>query len=80
MRAYACRYGGDQLTGLIAKMVGSAPDAYMAQLQADIEACDRAGGQNKDIPADENTEDWVSVVAAASSKEDVEEILAPMLR
>ncbi len=36
------RYCGDQLTGMITRMVGSAPMEYMAQLQQELDEVDRA--------------------------------------
>jgi hypothetical protein len=52
----------------------------MAKLQEDIDECDRKGGRNSTIEADENIDDWVSLVAAGSSKQDVEEVVLPLLQ
>lgn len=73
------RYAADQLTALVTKCIGTAPDDYVASLQADIEACDRAGQSNKDIPADERVDDFVTIVSAATSAQDVEDSVRPLL-
>lgn len=52
----------------------------MAKLQEDIDECDRKGSRNTAIDADENIDDWVSLVAAGSSKQDVEEVVLPLLQ
>lgn len=52
----------------------------MAKLQEDIDDCDRKGGRNASIEADENIEDFVSLVAAGGSKQDVEEVVLPLLQ
>jgi hypothetical protein len=52
----------------------------MAKLQEDIDECDRKGGRNAAIDSDENIDDWVALVAAGSSKRDVEEVVLPLLQ
>jgi hypothetical protein len=52
----------------------------MAKLQEDIDECDRKGGRNAAIDSDENIDDWVALVAAGSSKQDVEEVVLPLLQ
>ncbi|KAG2445523.1 hypothetical protein HXX76_000138 [Chlamydomonas incerta] len=77
------RYAGDQLTALIGRVADTAPGDYLAQLQAEIEECDRHGGGNADLPSDEQTGDWAALVAAAGesggSKEDVDALVLPLL-
>ncbi|KAG2498542.1 hypothetical protein HYH03_003293 [Edaphochlamys debaryana] len=77
------RYAGDQLTSLIGAVADSAPADYLAQLQADIEECDRAGGRDASVPADEQVADWAALVAAAGEtgggKEDVDALVTPLL-
>ncbi|KAG2431967.1 hypothetical protein HYH02_013183 [Chlamydomonas schloesseri] len=77
------RYAGDQLTALIGRVADTAPGDYLAQLQAEIEDCDRHGGNNADLPLDEQTGDWSALVAAAGesggSKEDVDALVLPLL-
>eukprot|EP00798_Chlamydomonas_sp_ICE-L_P021104 gene21104-27992_t len=74
------RFCGELLTGLITKLVGTAPDQYMAQLQAELDEIDRAGGStNRDIPSDENLEDFAAIVASSSSKQEVEQIVNPLV-
>jgi hypothetical protein len=43
-------------------------------------SCCCRGGRNAAIDGDENVEDWVSLVAAGSSKQDVEEVVLPLLQ
>jgi hypothetical protein len=77
--AAAVRYAADQLTWLVTFSLGSAPVAVMARLQEDIDECDRKGGRNASIESDENVADWVSLVAAGASKQDVDEVVLPLL-
>eukprot|EP00879_Flechtneria_rotunda_P017296 GHRR01018118.1.p1 GENE.GHRR01018118.1~~GHRR01018118.1.p1 ORF type:complete len:1217 (+),score=567.02 GHRR01018118.1:272-3922(+) len=73
------RYAADQLTWLVTRSLGSAPMEVMAKLPEDIDECDRKGGSNTNIPADEKVEEWVSIVAAGISKQDVDEVVQPLL-
>ena len=66
----------DQLTWLVAETSSTAAPAYLANLQQRIEECDRAGSRNRSIPASENTDTFVSIVAAATGLPDVEEVIA----
>lgn len=75
-----CRYAADQLTWLVTRSLGTAPMDIMAKLQEDIDECDRKGGRNAAIDSDENIDDWVALVAAGSSKRDVEEVVLPLLQ
>jgi hypothetical protein len=52
----------------------------MARLQEDIDECDSKGGRNASIDADEDVADWVSLVAAGASQQDVEEVVLPLLQ
>ena len=45
------RYAGDQLTWLIEKSTGIAPESYLKKLQKSILECDRKGPRNADIPS-----------------------------
>lgn len=58
--------------------MGSAPMDIMAKLQEEIDECDANGGRNTSIQAVENVTDWVSLVAAGRSKQDVEEAVLPL--
>lgn len=51
----------------------------MARLQEDIDDCDRKGGRNASIAADEKIEEWAGIVAACMSKQDVEEVVLPLV-
>lgn len=73
------RYCADQLTWLITKSLGSAPMDVMARLQEDIDDCDRKGGRDATVPADEKLDDFVLIVASAESRQDVEEVIVPLL-
>ncbi|KXZ50212.1 hypothetical protein GPECTOR_17g849 [Gonium pectorale] len=77
------RYAGDQLTALIGRVADTAPGEYLAQLQAEIEECDRHGGSNADVPGDEQVEDWAALVVAAGEggggKADVDALVLPLL-
>ena len=73
------RYAAEQLTWLITQSLGSAPMHVMAQLQEDIDACDRRGGRDAALPAGERCEDFAGIVAAARAARDVEEAVAPLL-
>lgn len=75
-----CRYAADQLTWLVTLSLGSAPMEVMAKLQEDIDECDRKGGRNTAIDADENIDDWVALVAASGTKRDVEDVVLPLLQ
>jgi len=75
-----CRYAADQLTWLVTRSLGSAPMDIMAKLQEDIDECDAKGGRNAAIDGDENVADWVSLVAAGRSKQDVEEVVLPLMQ
>lgn len=77
---FANRYAADQLTWLVTRSLGTAPMEIMAKLQEDIDECDRKGGRNASIEADENIDDWVSLVAAGGSRQDVEEVVLPLLQ
>ncbi|GFR49123.1 hypothetical protein Agub_g10921, partial [Astrephomene gubernaculifera] len=59
------KYAADQLTALIGLVADTAPGEHLAQLQAELEECDRHGPRNADLPADEDVSDWVALVAAA---------------
>jgi hypothetical protein len=48
-------------------------------LQEDIDECDRKGGRNASIPADEKVEEWGSIVASCCSRQEVEEVVMPLL-
>jgi hypothetical protein len=74
-----CRYAADQLTWLVTRSLGSAPMEVMARLQEDIDECDRKGGRNAAIPADEKVEEWASIVGSCSSRQEVEEVVMPLL-
>lgn len=52
----------------------------MARLQEDIDDCDRKGGRNANIDADEKVDEWVSIVAAGVSQQDVEEVVLPLIQ
>lgn len=58
--------------------MGSAPMDIMAKLQEEVDGCDANGGRNTYIQAVENVTDWVSLVAAGRSKQDVEEAVQPL--
>lgn len=73
------RYAADQLTWLVTASLGTAPPEVLSKLQADIDECDARGGANAALDADENTSDWVSLVAAGASRRDVEEVVLPLL-
>lgn len=73
------RYCGDLLTALVTQSLGKAPMEAMAALQEDIDACDRAGGRDAELPGDEDRESFVSLVAAGCSRQDVEEVVVPLL-
>lgn len=51
----------------------------MARLQEDIDECDRKGNVNQDIDGDENLQDFASIVAAAGSRADVDDVVLPLL-
>jgi hypothetical protein len=51
----------------------------MAQLQEDIDDCDRRGGRDASAPADERPEDFAAIVAAAEGADDVRDAVAPLL-
>lgn len=51
----------------------------MAQLQEDIDDCDRRGGRDAALPGDERTEDFATIVAAAEGGDDVRDAVAPLL-
>lgn len=51
----------------------------MAQLQEDIDDCDRRGGRDAAVPAGERTDDFASIVAAAEGAQDVRDAVAPLL-
>ena len=74
--AAARRYAVDQLTWLVAETSATAAPVYLANLQQRIEECDRAGSRNRSVPASESTDTFVDIVAAATSRADVEEALA----
>ncbi|GLC75697.1 hypothetical protein PLESTF_001674900 [Pleodorina starrii] len=73
------RYAADQLTALIAKLTDSAPADYLMQLQGEIEECDRHGGRDAHLPADERVADWAQLVGRADSKEEVDALVLPLL-
>jgi hypothetical protein len=74
------RYCADQLTWLITKSLGASPNMEaMARLQEDIDECDRRGNVNQDIDGDENLQDFASIVAAARSRADVDDVVLPLL-
>ena len=56
----------DQLTWLVEQSTGTATPAYLAQLQARIEQCDRAGGANARLPTAEDTSAFADIVALAT--------------
>lgn len=58
---------------------GSASDAYLAQLQQKINECDAAGGQNADIPKDEDLSVFPEIVGVAQTPGDVDECVGPLL-
>ena len=45
-----CRYAVQQLSWLVEKSTGNAPDSYLKQLQQKILECDRKGATNASIP------------------------------
>ncbi|GIL61214.1 hypothetical protein Vafri_15611 [Volvox africanus] len=78
------RYAADQLTVLIAKVADSAPSEYLKQLQMEVEECDRQGGRNTSVPADEKVADWALLVTKAAEglgpcKESVDALVLPIL-
>eukprot|EP00878_Enallax_costatus_P033424 GHUV01036863.1.p2 GENE.GHUV01036863.1~~GHUV01036863.1.p2 ORF type:complete len:121 (-),score=24.28 GHUV01036863.1:194-556(-) len=79
-RCIYCRYAADQLTWLVTRSLGNAPMDVMARLQEDIDECDRKGGRNADIDADEKVDEWVSIVTAGVSRQDVEEMVLPLIQ
>lgn len=77
------RYCADLLTVLISKCLADGAGLAMsalAALQEDLDACDRAGSNNKAIPADENLEDFAAIAAASASAQDLDLLLGPLLR
>ncbi len=75
----ATRYCADQLTNLVTKSLGTAPMDVMARLQEEIDECDRKGGTNASMPANERTDDFVAILGAATSRQDVEEAVQPLI-
>eukprot|EP00775_Hariotina_reticulata_P010067 gene10067-10222_t len=73
------KYAADQLTWLVARSLGSAPMEVMTRLQEDIDECDRKGGSNASIPPEEQLDEWVSLVASATSRQEVEDVVQPVL-
>ncbi len=55
------------------------PKQVMAQLQEDIDDCDRRGGRDASVPAGERLEDFAAVVAAAEGGRDVRDAVAALL-
>lgn len=47
--------------------------------QAELGACDRAGGRDAGVPVTELLEDWVQIVAACDSAGEVEGVVRPLL-
>ena len=74
-----CSYAVEQLTWLVAQSTGSASSSFLAQLQARIEQCDRAGGKNAHIPRDEDTASFADIVASAGSAADVNDCIRALL-
>ena len=59
---------------------GASTPNLAAQLQQEMDACDRAadGPGAKAVPKDEDTESWVSIVGAATAGVDVEDAVVPL--
>ncbi|EFJ50185.1 hypothetical protein VOLCADRAFT_89057 [Volvox carteri f. nagariensis] len=81
------KYAADQLTALIVKVAETAPAEYLAQLQTEIEECDRQGGRNAGLPADEQVADWALLLSKAAEgpgpgafKGHVDELVLPLIR
>jgi len=73
------RYAGEQLTWLIEKSSGVAPESYLRKLQQNILECDRRGPLNANLPSDETTASLRLLTTAASPSE-VEAILRPIFK
>ncbi|WIA34203.1 hypothetical protein OEZ86_012559 [Tetradesmus obliquus] len=73
------RYAADQLTVLVTRSLGSAPMEVMARLQEDIDECDSKGGRNASVPGVEQVEEWAGIVGSCSSRQEVEEVVGPLL-
>ena len=64
---------------LVTKSLGKAPMQVMAQLQEDIDECDRRGGRNAAVPGDEDLEDFAGLVSSAQSRQEVDDIIRPLI-
>jgi hypothetical protein len=51
----------------------------MAQLQEDIDDCDRKGGRDASVPAGERLDDFAAVVGAAEDAAAVRDAVAPLI-
>ena len=71
----ACRYAGAQLERLVALSVGNVSEAYLHNLQTELEKCDRLGSSNRDLPADEDVSTFSEIIGSAENAADVSEMV-----
>ena len=74
-RHCACRYAGAQLERLVALSVGNVSEAYLRNLQSELEKCDRLGSSNRDLPVDEDVSTFSEIVGSAENAADVSEMV-----
>ena len=70
-----CRYAGAQLERLVALSVGNVSEAYLHNLQTELEKCDRLGSSNRDLPADEDVSTFSEIIGSAENGADVSEMV-----
>lgn len=76
-------WAGDQLSGLLvlsAEGQVGGPGLEPKTLQDRLEACDRAGNANADLPGDEDAEIFASIVGSCQGKGDVDELVGDLTR
>ena len=73
------KYAADQLTLLIARSMAAGQMAATARLQEEIDACDRAGARNAALPETEDLDAFAAMLAAATSAEEADCILNPLV-
>ncbi|CAK0749293.1 hypothetical protein CVIRNUC_001899 [Coccomyxa viridis] len=68
-------YAGAQLERLVALSVGNVSEAYLHNLQTELEKCDRLGSSNRDLPADEDVSTFSEIIGSAENGADVSEMV-----
>lgn len=74
-----CRYAAEQLTWLATQSAGSGNQTFLAQLQQNIDLCDKNGDKNSSVAPDEDLVSFAEIVGIAQDADEVDGSVDPLV-